>query len=207
MTLIELMIGLVVGLIVISGAIYTFLVSFKSSRDVVYSARLNQELAAITSIISDDIRRAGHWVQVGGLSSPYSDVGDDFNLVSSTCALYNYDTDADSIVSAAEYSGVRFSDSAIWVKTSGTSMTSCSAGAWERLSDENFMSVDAMTLTDSSLCTVNASSAVCPASVGTDEVASVREINITITASVVNDSDWTKTVQETVKIRNNFYAD
>ncbi|WP_415899416.1 PilW family protein [Neptuniibacter sp. QD48_11] len=206
-TLIELMIGLVVGLIVVSGAIYTFIIAFKSSRDVVYSARLNQELAAITTIIADDIRRAGHWVQSGALSSPYDDMGEDFNLVSASCALYNYDVDGDGLIGTNEHSGVRFSASSIWVKTSGTSMTSCSTGTWERLSDENFMSVNAMSITDSSLCIVNEASAACPSNVGTNAVGSVREIDITITASVINDTDWTKTVQESVKIRNDFYAD
>lgn len=74
-TLIELMIGLVVGLIVLSGIGYAYIVTFKSSRDIIYSARLNQELAAVTSIIVGDIRRAGHWRQGASDTTPYDEIG------------------------------------------------------------------------------------------------------------------------------------
>lgn len=205
-TLIELMIGLLVGLIVLSGATYIFVINIKSSRDVLISARLNQELAATTSIIVDDLRRTGHWVQNAGNSSPYIEIDDDFNVVSSSCVLYNYDEDGSSAIESDEYRGIRFQNSVLEFKRSGNDMDSCTTGVWDPITDVNFMTITSATFTDASACTVNTVSAACPATVGTDDVAVVRELVITISAQVNSDTDWQKTVQESVKLRNDFYA-
>lgn len=208
-TLIELLIGMVVGLIVLSGVIYVFITSVSSSRDILNSSRLNQDLSAIMSIISGDLRRAGHWIETASnASSPFTDIGMDIHVVSSSCVLYSYDTDADGDVDGSDYSGLRLSSGAVWIRTSGTSMTDCSAGSWERLSDQNFMTIDVAnsSFVDSSKCLINgAASTACPSATGTDEVAQVREIQITLSANVNSDNDWQKTVQESVKIRNDFY--
>jgi len=209
-TLIELMIGLLIGLIVLSGATYIFVITVKSSRDVMYSARLNQELAAAVSIIAGDMRRAGAWRQVAGNSSPYSDIGMDFKVVSgANCVLYNYDADGSGAIGTTEYHGVRLLNSVLELKSSGTDMSNCTSGQWDPITDDNFMTITEATFLDQSVCTVitsTTSSAVCPAAVGTDEVRSVRELAFTISAEVKNDTSWKKTVQESVRIRNDFYA-
>ena len=206
-TLIELMVGLLIGLIVLSGALYMFVITVKSSRDVLFSARLNQDLAATTSIIVDDIRRSGFWIQSAGNSSPYTDIGEDFNVVSSSCILYNYDDDEDSSIETDEYRGVKFEEGALEFKTSGSDMADCSTGSWELLTDNNFMTVTSATFVDVSSCLVDKLSAACPVTVvGASEVSSVRELQITISAQVNSDTDWNKTVQETVRLRNDFYV-
>lgn len=205
-TLIELMIGLLIGLIVLSGATYIFVITVKSSRDVMYSARLNQELAAAVSIITGDIRRAGHWVQNAGNSSPYGEIGNDFFVVSANCVLYNYDEDGNSSIEADEFRGVKLLNSTLELKTSGTDMDDCTTGQWDPITDINFMTVTSAVFSDVSSCTVDTVSAACPGTVGTSDVASVRELSITISAQVNGDASWQKTVQETVKLRNDFYA-
>lgn len=204
-TLIELMIGLLIGLIVLSGALYAFIITVKSSRDVLFSARLNQDLASAMAVIVGDVRRSGHWVQAASNSSPYSEIGEDFNVVSDNCVLYNYDEDGNSSLETDEYRGVRLSNSTLEFKISGTDMNDCSTGLWDAITDTNFMSVTSATFVDMSSCTVNAISAACPGVVGTSDVTSVRELLITISAQVNSDTDWKKTVQETVRLRNDFY--
>lgn len=211
-TLVELMVGMLVGLIVLSGVLYTLIVTIKSSRDILYSARLNQELAAITSVITGDIRRAGHWIQGTATTTPYTEMRTDFHVVSNACVLYSYDEDQDSLIQDDEYRGVRFQGNDLWLKVSGdttnaNNMTDCSVGNWQRISDENFMTITAATFTDSSLCKVNDVTAACPASVSTNEVASVREVTMAITAQVNNDNAWQASIEESIKIRNNFYVD
>jgi prepilin-type N-terminal cleavage/methylation domain-containing protein len=211
-TLIELMIGLVVGLIVLSGVLYTFVSTVKSSRDILFSARLNQDMAAITSIIVDDMRRAGHLIHDSG-SSFYDTMGEDIFVVSPSCVLYSYDEDGNGLIEAGnnEFKGVRLQNSALELKTSGNDMDNCNTGNWSQISDENFMTITSAIFDDTSVCADNASNpasaavAAC-AGLGTDDVAAVREITITISAQVNSDTDWQKTVQESVKIRNDFYA-
>lgn len=209
-TILELMIGMVVGLIILSGALYVFTNTVISSRDILNSARMNQDLSAIMSIISGDLRRSGHWIQTASsATSPYTDLGMDLNVVSSSCVLYNYDEDNSGTIDNDEYGGFRFSSDAVWSRASGASMTSCAvvSESWNRLSDESFMTIDTATssFTDNSLCLIdNVASVACPSAIGGSEVAGVREILISISASVNSDTDWQKTVTESVKIRNDF---
>ena len=213
-TLIELMIGLLIGLIVLSGATYIFVITVKSSRDVMYSARLNQELAAAVSIITGDIRRAGAWRQVAGNSSPYSDIGLDFKVISASCVLYNYDEDGNGAIEPDEYHGVRLQNSVLELKYLGTTtnMSDCSllTDQWVPITDDNFMAVTEATFTDESVClingTVSAAAPACPSSVGSDEVGFVRKVSVKIKAEVNSDRDWKKTVEESVRLRNDFYA-
>jgi len=59
-SLIELLIGLLVGTIVAAGAISIFSGSVKSSTDNINLTRLNQDLRAMMDIMARDIRRAGY---------------------------------------------------------------------------------------------------------------------------------------------------
>ena len=61
LTLIEIMVGLSVGFIVIGGAIVVYTSSVKNSNDTLKASRLNQEVAALVLVISNDVRRAGYW--------------------------------------------------------------------------------------------------------------------------------------------------
>jgi type IV pilus assembly protein PilW len=59
MTLIELMIGLVVGLVVIGGALTLLLTSLNNQKSHNQVVRLNQDMRAIMDLMVRDIRRAG----------------------------------------------------------------------------------------------------------------------------------------------------
>lgn len=60
-TLVELMIGIVVGFIVLAGVIAVYLTVVRGSTDVARDARLNQETRAALNLMVNDIRRAGYW--------------------------------------------------------------------------------------------------------------------------------------------------
>lgn len=60
-TLPELMIGLVVGLIVVAGVLQVYLGTVTSSSATLKSSRLHQEMSTILNIMANDIRRAGYW--------------------------------------------------------------------------------------------------------------------------------------------------
>ncbi len=59
-TIIELMVGMTVGLIVVGMVLSVYLTTVRSSGDTLSSSRLNQEMGAIMSIMVNDIRRAGY---------------------------------------------------------------------------------------------------------------------------------------------------
>lgn len=77
LTLVELMVGLTVGLIVIGGVMTVYLAVINSSGDTLKSGKLNQEMGAIMSVMANDIRRAGIWGEIDFdnlQNNPYSQV-------------------------------------------------------------------------------------------------------------------------------------
>lgn len=60
-SLIELMIGVAVGLIVIAATVASYVVIARSGSEILASAKLNAELRATMDMMVRDIRRAGSW--------------------------------------------------------------------------------------------------------------------------------------------------
>lgn len=136
LTLIELMIGMIVGLIVLSAVIYAFISTLRSSKDVVNSTELNIELSTLGSLMTGEIRRAGYWVvSSAGATSPFGASPDLY--LESDCILLSYYDDSDpsdtaqpkirgfALVSGANQSSIRY------LNSSSHAMTSCSdASSW-----------------------------------------------------------------------------
>ena len=60
-TLVELMVGLTVGMLVIASAIATYIFIARSSSEILESLKLNSDLRAIMDLMVSEIRRAGSW--------------------------------------------------------------------------------------------------------------------------------------------------
>ncbi|WP_448508645.1 PilW family protein [Immundisolibacter sp.] len=58
-TLIELMVALVLGLVVIGGVMGVFMSTYQANAQNIKAVRLNEEMRAVMSLMSRDIRRAG----------------------------------------------------------------------------------------------------------------------------------------------------
>ncbi len=61
MTIIELMVGMAVGLLILLGVTTVYINTLHTSANTLGGSRLNQEMAAIMNIMVNDIRRAGYW--------------------------------------------------------------------------------------------------------------------------------------------------
>lgn len=68
-TLIELMVSLVLGLVVIGGVMGVFVSTYQANSQNIKAIRLNEEMRAVVSLMSRDIRRAGEktidWTSTG----------------------------------------------------------------------------------------------------------------------------------------------
>jgi type IV pilus assembly protein PilW len=84
-SIVELMVGLTVGLIVLAGAMALFVNNTVNSRHMLVEARLNQDLRAVADLITRDVRRAGYWgnaiegtkavgVTTAAASNPYAGI-------------------------------------------------------------------------------------------------------------------------------------
>lgn len=61
LSIIELMVGLAIGLIVVSAALLAWANQLRETRQLTLETRLMQDLRTTTDLITRDLRRAGHW--------------------------------------------------------------------------------------------------------------------------------------------------
>jgi type II secretory pathway component PulJ len=111
------------------------------------------------------------------------------------CLLFAYDTNADGVYSGGEYFGYRYdaTDDAVEIRTSGAATNTCSSGGtWENLTDSLSVDITVFSITENSPTAVTS---------GGLSVA-VREFTITITGSLRADPSVVRTLQETVRVRN-----
>lgn len=108
LSLIELMIGLTIGLILTGIVLKIYITSVKSSSDNLNITMLNQELRSLLHLIDHDVRRAGFWAAVPGTddlsTDPFMSSPNDLNISATTgeaansCITYSYDLDKDKLV-------------------------------------------------------------------------------------------------------------
>jgi prepilin peptidase dependent protein B len=128
LSIIELMVGVAIGLFIIGGAIKLFVDMFGNNRRLLLEARVNQDLRAAADIIARDLRRAGYWQgAASGLNpspgasptlNPYAAYG--AASTTSSSVEYAYDRDGNSVVDSAERSGFQLSGNQINMIVGGT---------------------------------------------------------------------------------------
>ena len=71
-TLVELMIGILVGMLVVAAAIAIYVTTVRGSAETLRMVKLNQELSNIMAVMVSDIRRAGYWANMvtGNIDNP-----------------------------------------------------------------------------------------------------------------------------------------
>lgn len=244
MTLIELMIAMLLGIIIVSGTIAMYISTLRGSTDTLNSARLNYDLDSVMQLMVNDIRRAGYWggaiVNSVATDNPFTDgaanilISDytdtDGTTYADGCILYSYDVDdgddsttpdtPDGNVNEDEYYGFRIDRSAVWMRLSvdvsgGEDPSDCGDGEWTRIIDENKLSIEGLTFSDTNYKCLNvrqgeayglSCAAVIAADVTdlvTDETAvEARQIDITLQGEVKSDDAVTKSLTGIVKVRN-----
>lgn len=123
-TLIELMIGLVVGLIVLLALSTIYVVTVSASNEALSSVRLNQDMRSSMMIISSDLRRAGYWNQNLNAATPFSSA-DGGGLILSDCASegvdcarldYAFDRNRNGNIENTEMYGFRLNDGSLQMR-------------------------------------------------------------------------------------------
>lgn len=211
-TLIELMIGMIVGLIVLSAVVYIFLVTLRTSKDVLNSARLNEEVSVLTDILVGEIRRAGYWyidpsTVSGAVVSPYAGgaVDDLYISPSGDCILLSYDIDESGAITGIDYRGFKLDSEAILYRSesSTANMSSCSASdSWLPITVASAIAVSSLSFSDISSgsgCSALSYDVAC----GTGPHVQTRTIEFLMTVSSARDSTLSTKISERVKIRNN----
>ena len=206
-TLIELMIGIVVGFIAISATLSAFIAIVRSNADYLSMVKLNQELNAVMTIMVRDLKRAGYDGDASGITSdnPFLDpypatingnniyIGAATNFTSpagNDCITFTYDLDGDGAFDGDdERFGYRHDsdDNAIEMRDDGNE---CDEGSWEGITDDNLIEITSLAFNNDSI--------------SLDSTASeeIRYIGITLTGHLKRDTGVSRTLTERVRIRN-----
>lgn len=227
MTLIELMVSLLIGLVIVAATISIYIATARSSSDTVKAARLNHDLESIMALMINDIRRAGYWggatVAADSKNNPFTNTATtNIQVPTAACILYTYDANGSGSltptvltddVDANEYYGFKLDNNTIKVRISGTATNVCNnvGDTWEEHVTGTQVTVTGLTFTRTYKClnTATATSynsdcasltaAQLPS--GTLAVES-RQIDITLSGQLSDDATVTKTLTNFVKVRN-----
>ncbi|PSJ39297.1 type IV pilin [Zobellella taiwanensis] len=96
MTLVEMLVSLVAGLVVVAGGISLFTSVIVSGNTTLMLSRLNQDVQAVTDIIARDIQRAGYH------PSAAIDIANEVSPALSVARKYIFSTTADLYTAAGE---------------------------------------------------------------------------------------------------------
>lgn len=193
LSLVELMVALVAGLVVV-GAVLALVVSImKSNRETLQSTRLNQELRATLAVIANDLRRARSVEDP--LTVAMAAGGNPFAAVSTStagCVVYAYDGALDG-----PWHLIKVDSGAVVLQGTATRPASCSSGGTPvRLGSEQ---VEITALTFSPTTTTSAPPQA------TDE-SLVRQLTVSITGHLVDTNSGlasiSRTVSQTVYVRS-----
>jgi type II secretory pathway component PulJ len=146
----------VLGLVVLGGVLGVFVSTYRANSQNIKAIRLNEEMRAVMSLITRDIRRAGirsfNWTAttvnwyttnafaptgVNWVVSAYS-VSEPAN----SCLLFTYDTDNDNALGTVDNRGYRLhKEGAAQSIEMRRTATACNGAGWEKITDENVMNV------------------------------------------------------------------
>jgi type IV pilus assembly protein PilW len=204
MSLVELMVGVALGLFLVAGASTLFVSHLNNSRRLLLEARLNQDLRATADLITRDLRRAGYWgnalqgtVATGAGSTttpnPYSAVTPGVSTIS-----YEFSRGTeDNTLSSNEQFAFDLNSGKIRMLTGGTP---------QDVTDPDTMTVTAFTITPTETavdirdsCAVTCTGGSCP-------TITVRQYDISITGQAAHDPTVTRTMQTSVRVRNDLFA-
>jgi prepilin peptidase dependent protein B len=223
LSLVEMLVGVAVGLFLIAGATTLFVANLGSSRKMLVEARLNQDLRAAADLISRDLRRAGYWSNaiMGTLSASAAagpSASNPFVAASAVGSQVNYlfDRDSDDVVNNNDAFAFRLQTvNGVGVIQMSLSAASAVAANWQTLTDPLAVNVTAFTITPTvtTVSVGNACAKPCPAASGATYVCpanpptiTIRQFDITVTGSPPTDPALVRTLQTRTRLRNDQLA-
>lgn len=223
LSIIELLVGVAIGLLILSGAVKLFTDNITSNRKLVLETRVNQDMRSAADLIARDLRRAGFWgnstsgvvttnSQPTAATSPYSAVSPT-STTAATEVTYNYSQGTENNVLDATNESFGFKlDSGVLKYLQGNN--------WQAITDRDTLRISSFSVTpvmkcvalqqyctggSSSSCTACALDAMtgCPTTTcATCPFLALRSYNVALQGTSATDIAVVRNLQETVRVRN-----
>jgi len=198
LTLVELMVGITVGLFVVAAAVMLVTTQLNDNRRLLLETQVNQDLRAAAEIVTRELRRAGHrldaaasvWTESGGFS-PHNP----FMLVDVSAAAVHFSYHRDT--GAAGPLGFR---------REGGVLRTRLGGLWQDLTDGNTLRITEFTVTPRFGPDVRLPCPRLCADGSTDcwPTLTVRELVVDIAGHAVADASVARRVRSVVRLRNDW---
>ena len=213
-SVIEILIALVISTILLIGVVGLFISSVKSSRESLSMVQLHHELRTVMTRMANHIRRAGYWalahhdVGSGANNNPFMAADTDLRIHGGNdCILLAYDFNKDGTLpplntsSGDERYGYRLNNQTIQSRPASAAFDcTASAASWDTITDPNIIAITALSFT-----ATNKVIDLDGTGSGTSTLT-IRDVVISITGQLANDSAVSKTLTQTVRVRNDLFT-
>lgn len=211
LSLIELMIGLAIGLFItaIGGTLLASHV--RENRSLLLEARLMQDLRTAADVITRDLRRAGYWAgatsgvwsaaTTGVIANPYTAVAPSIAASDAVSFRYSRDAAENNVVDSNEEFGFRLRNGTIEMLLGGS--------GWQALTDSGTLTVSSFRVTPSveRIDLQGTCSKPCPAGSTTcPPQQEVRSLALLISGRSATDAGVTRSVRSQVRLRNDSFT-
>lgn len=196
-TLIEILIAMVLGVGSLTAVSSLVGYGIGVNANLINSARLNEELGNVYSLIVSDVRRAGYTGSTVAMvtdpeanPSPFNNsiaVSEYAGETANSCITFAYDSNENGALDNAapdENYGYRLRDGAIEIRRNGAL---CTAIGWEDLTDSDLITVTDLTFTLNQI---------------TQNGIISTAITIVVTGELVSNSNFTREYSTTLVVRN-----
>jgi len=209
-TLVEAMIGLALSLVVVTSMVGLMSNSLGSATKIIQMTQLSDELRNTMSMVARDIRRSNYnaasykcYANSECGVDPTSSQGDIITINGSNdCLIFNLDRDQNGDGSDDGSGGFRLADDGgvgyieMWVGDASPTCGDGLGGDWIPLTDPEFVDITFWVDDDDSI-----TGSVLEEG-GSTLNQQTRQINVQIAGSLLLDSNITRSVEDTIKVRN-----
>lgn len=215
LSIIELLVGIAIGLIVVAGGSALYLSTSENSITSQRQFRLNQEVRAVMDIMLQDIRRAGYWsnavINSTSLNPMMTATTDLYVTPANYCWLYTYDATFSPSHTAGtpSFFGFRLNNNTIETLPENTALTDTSSNCnnvteWTTLTDPSTVNIRTITPSISYKCL---STANIPSTPGSTHCNSgdveIRQFTLSVNATHTQDPNITISLTDSVTLPNN----
>jgi type II secretory pathway component PulJ len=216
-TLVELMIGIAVGMFVVAAASFVLTNQLDDNRRLILETQVQQDLRAVTDIVTRDLRRVGYWGEAekavqhhaGAMSdNPYTGIdaaepGDAGSEVS-----YAYSLDERQVPAMDENDAVDDHDQAGF-RLEGGSLRMRLSGRWQEVTDPATLRITRFDVTLNTqqidlepLCSRPRPAGTCAGGTACPPVQQIRQFDVRIDGEAANDPAIQRSMRSSVRVRN-----